>query len=302
MHSGVALRLQWDLDKAHDWAVDANGFYLEQRAAGANISSNGAAGSPVLARPFFNVNAGVEDADPLAVPGVQSGRLGISLPSRLFGADSNLRYNYLGGRDDGYRITILAGVRYLRLDEKLVIAESLQDLPGVGAQGNTTSLGENFTDYNTFLGGQIGLEYEWRLGPVFMIVGGKCAFGNTHELQRNTAFTQITEPNGTVTQNNDRGLLVQPSNAFRISKDTFAYVPEGTFNLGVEFNKNLRASLGYNVLAISHVMRPGYQVDRAVNIQALQPFDEIGIARPALQFNQNAFWVMGLTANVEFSF
>jgi len=266
------------------------------------VSSAGAPGSSVLARPFLNVNSNVEDADPVAVPNVMAGTFTVETPQRFYGADANLRYNYLNSPSQGYRITALAGFRYLQLNEGLVIREALQDLPGLGAAGNSYSLTENFNTRNSFYGGQVGFDYDWHLGPVFLGLTSTVAFGKTHQEQTNAAITRIAEPNGTVTVGVNRGLLIQPSNAGQRSRDVFSMVPDTTAKLGLELNDHIHFGVGYNFLYWTGVARPANQIDRAINIQALQPFDQIGAARPAPVFASSGFWAQGLTVHLGLTF
>src|SRR5262249_15480324 len=143
---------------------------------------------------------------------------------------------------------LLLGARYLNLDEKLEIAESLQDLPGLGIQGNSTQLGESFVAYNRFYGGQIGLGWELCLAKLSLSVDARVAFGSNRETSKVSGFTTIPEPDGTVTTGINRALLVQPSNAGRFTRDEFAYVPETTVRFAYAFNDYVRMSIGYNFL------------------------------------------------------
>jgi hypothetical protein len=301
-HSGVRATLRYDLDADEDWAVDASFFALEQRTGRKAFRSTGDPGSPVLARPFFNVNLGVEDADPVAVPNVLSGTISVETPRRFFGADADLRWTYYASAAAMTRVVFLLGGRYLSLDEKLIVGENLQDLPGLGNPGNAYLLNENFTTYNRFYGGQAGAEIESHFGPAILKVVGKVALGTNEQVLANSAFTQIREPNGVVTTGPNRALLIQPSNAGRFTRHAFAAVPEWGVFLAWEFNRYVRLGAGYNFLYWTQVLRPGSAVDRAVNIQALQPFDQVGIARPAPLLDHTGFWAQGLTVNLEISF
>jgi hypothetical protein len=299
-HSGARMTAAIALNP--DLALSGGGFFLLQTTGRKVVSSGAGPGTPVLGRPFFNGNANVEDADPVAVPNAMRGTFTVQTPLRLYGTDANLRWTYINDRSGGYRLQILAGGRFLRLDEKLGIGEGLQDLPGLGAGGNNYSLREAFNTRNSFYGGQLGLDYETAVGPVYFGATGTLAAGTTYQVQNNSASTRITESDGTVTVGVNRGLLIQPSNAGKRSRDAFSIVPEATVRLGYDFNDNVRLAVGYDVLYWSGVARPGNQIDRAVNIQALQPFDQIGTARPAPVFNSSSFWAQGLTVSLGLTF
>ena len=65
---------------------------------------------------------------------------------------------------------------------------------------------------------------------------------------------------------------------------------------------HLPISPGYNFLYWTGVARPGNQMDRAINIQSLQPFDQIGQARPAPLFSSTGFWAQGMSVQMAFTF
>src|SRR5207247_504486 len=100
----------------------------------------------------------------------------------------------------------------------------------------------------------------------------------------------------------NRGLLIQPSNAGVHNRTAFSVVPEAAANLQYLFNEHVRCGVGYSFLYWTQVGRPANQIDRAVNIQALQPFDQIGVNRPELRWSNGNFWAHGLNAKLEFAF
>lgn len=300
--SGGRLTAGYWLDEAETWGVEASGFLLEQRSQVTSFGSGGAAGTAVLTRPFFNVNAGVEDADPVAVPTALAGTITFFQPRRFYGAELDLACSQPKSVYKLSRLSAFAGVRFLSLDEKLGIVENLADLPAQGQAGNTFFLSEGFTTYNRFYGGQVGLAWQLHLGNAFINLVGKVGVGENRQTLKTGAFSQITEPDGTVTAAADRGLLVQPSNLGTFRHNNISVVPEAQATLGYEFNEHVRISFGYNFLFWSQVLRPEGGIDRAVNIQALQPFDQVGPAQPMPRFNTTGFWAQGFTANLGFSF
>ena len=300
--SGVRGTVTYWFDHEATCGLDVSGFFMEQRSNLNIIGANGAGNTQVLGRPFFNVNLGVEDADPINVPSVQSGTIAILQPRRFWGGEANM----IWGQDPSIyskgRCSFLLGGRFVSLDEKLIASNYLSDLPGVGIQGNNTFLQDNFTEYNRFYGGQVGLGWDGHLGCLFFNATGKVAFGVNNQTSKASAVTSITEPTGQVTTSFDRGLLVEPSNAGTIRRNEFSFVPEATVHMGIAFNENFNIAVGYNFLFWYRVLRPGNQIDRAVNIQALQPFDEVGPARPMVHIQNSNFWAQGLTATIGFSF
>jgi hypothetical protein len=301
-HVGYRFSALYDLCDDRVWSVQAGGFILENTDPGTSVSSPGAVGSSVIARPFFNGNTNVQDSDPIAVPGALSGTILIQQPQRLYGADANLYWNYFS--QDAFTTTgsLLVGARYISLDEKLLIGESLQDLPGLGQPGNSYLLHENFTTHNRFYGGQVGAVYATCCGNFTFQVLGKLGFGTNEETVEINGNARITEASGAVFAAANRALLVQPSNTGRFRRNEFSVVPEFNFKTDYAFNDHIRLGVGYDFLAWSRVLRPSDQVDPTVNIQPIQSIGQVGLARPLVPLRQSDFWVQGLSLNLEFSF
>ncbi len=300
-HSGVQLMLRWDLDGEHGWVAEASGFTLGHRDSSTTVSSDGGPNTLVLARPFFNANTGTQDADPIAVPNVMSGRITIQQPQDFYGADLTFHSNYWWS-DTVSSAYLVAGLRFLELDERLLIDESAQDLPGLGAAGNSYALKERFSTFNRFYGGVVGLEYIWYVGPLFLKAQGRVGLGYNQELLGIAGSTQVTDASGNVTTAANRALLVQPSNAGSFHNNVFAAEPEVHLTAAYDITKNIRVGAGYDLIYLTNVLRPGQQVDPTINIQALQPFDQVGPARPGVFLNQSTFWAQGVNFTLEFSF
>src|SRR5262249_46381240 len=135
--SGGRFTAGYWLNRSQTVGVEGSYLFLGSR------SVNFAAGTPgagpfVIARPFFNVITGAEDSELVSVPGLLTGAVGVSLSSRLQGAELNGVCNLCCGCSG--RVDLLAGFRYLRLDEGLGIAENLAVAPGVPVTGGTNFL------------------------------------------------------------------------------------------------------------------------------------------------------------------
>jgi hypothetical protein len=299
--SGVRLNFGVGLDNSCDWSVLGSAFLLDQRSGSRVVSSNGDPTTNVIARPFYNVVAHQQDADPVAVPGIASGSIRIDTPRVLYGADVNARYHYLLEPDS--RLIFLAGVRFLALDEGLNITETSSDLPGLGAPGNNYFLAERYKTQNRFYGVQVGSEYSYRFGRVSFDGIGKVAVGAMQKTLINSAVIRIDEPNGIVETNTNNALYISPNNAGRFHHTTLAVVPEGALRMNFDFNEYIRFSVGYSVLYLSSVIRPGDQVDRNVTVQpvGVAPFYFPPPAHvPTL--TPSVFWAHGLDVGLRFSF
>jgi hypothetical protein len=301
-HDGFRLMFGYDFDPQGVLGIDASYFWLDRTSPSATVAGNGAANSAVLTRPFYNVVTHQPDADPINIPGVMAGTFTANAPLGLMGAEANLRWLVNSSPINGPRFTLLFGAYYLNLDEKLVISESLTDIPGLGAGGNHYSLGENFTTYNRFYGGQIGAAYDWRIGPVVLEFIGKCAAGQNYETLAISGYQSVVEADGATATNPKAALYVGPGNVGHYTNNEFALVPQAQFKLYYEFNENIRLNVGYDSLWINHVLRPGNQINQNVNVQpiggpAVPPLDPT-----VLPFHSSGLWAQGFNIGVEINF
>jgi hypothetical protein len=299
LHSGVRVTLAADLDQAQVWSVEASGFVLEDKPSTATFTGTGLPGTRVLARPFFDLDRGIESAAPFSAPGALAGSLSVGLDNRFYGADANVRYCYWRSAAYDGRVDVLVGGRFLALDEGLSFDEGVFGLAGSALPGSFMSSSESLRTTNRFYGGQVGLAYEGRAGDVFLNAVGKFAVGQNVQTLTNSATSSLTDAAGNVTTV-PTGLLVQPSNAGRFTHSQTSFVPEVGLTLGYEFNKNLRLAAGYTLIVWTDVLRPEKQIDRTVSFS--QAPDVFGNSRPGVTFKDTTFWAQGLSVSVQLSF
>lgn len=307
-HSGLRLSSEVWFDPGEVLGLQGNWWILNQQDPKFSAGGDGGAISQLIARPFFNVNTNLEDADPVNTPGVQSGHIMFSSPRYLMGGEANLCYNYLLDTLSGFRLALLAGGRFMLLDEKLLISETTTQLPDVfGNPGPTDVIGENFTCYNRFYGGQLGGQMEFLLGPVYVQTIAKIAYGNTNQVVEISGSTVQTNPpnpffNLPATTVSNTALLVQPSNSGRFTRNESSWVPEGQLNLGYAFNDNFMIRGGYTGMYWTNVVRPGNEINTNVNLQPLGSPVQIGPAAPIFAFRPTNLWIQGIQVGLEISF
>jgi hypothetical protein len=291
--------------------VELGYFFLNNGTQGLDATSSGAAGSAVLARPFFNVVTGRADEQLVASPGVARGTVRASANSNFQGADLNLFCNWCCqsaccptdccqldcAPATRYRVDWFVGPRWLQLDEDLVIAEQVTDARA------TFTIVDRFETRNSFYGGQIGARAQYWRGRYFVNVLGKLALGNMHQEVRITGTTIIDRP-GAVPSVQQGGLLAQPTNIGNYSRDVFVVVPEIGMNLGYQLTEHVCVFAGYTFLYVSNVVRPGDQIDLGVNPtqvpSANGPVGLVGPRRPAFAFHDTDFWAQGINLGVGF--
>lgn len=291
------------LNDQQSTGIEGRGFFLGERSADFIA---GTAAFPVLARPFFNLNDFRQDVETIGFPGLSTGVFTLQSPSRLWGAEANIRQN-LWCADCGW-FDFLAGFRYLDLDEGLMTSEVVfvnrNPPPAFRHFAGDTRVGvDEINTENKFYGGQIGGVGEWRQGRLACQVRATVGFGETHEtVAVSGAQLRITRTGeATVSPGN---LLALPTNMGLTTRNQFAVVPEVGINFGWWLTDNVRVNLGYNFLYWSNVVRPGDQVDPVVDISQIPNFRSgvpfTGFARPTVVPNDTDIWAQGINAGLEF--
>ncbi len=321
------------------WGFEISGFVLEQGKKDFTAASN-AEGLPLLVRPFLNVLDTLESGFEVASSGNLQGAIHIHGDSQFWGAESNLVAHSV--RDGNRRFDLIAGYRFLDLDERITIQENLvalkEDatlfhvfLPPTGQpatfitvkQGARVIVYDDFSTRNRFNGGQFGGRFQWMRDRWTLDLTAKIAFGFTHEESRifglsvlnNPGEPTVAAPGGvlalTVPPGNPAG--APTSNIGTLSRDAFAVVPEVNLQVHYDVTSRIRASVGYNGLYCSAMARPGDQMDRLLNPKLVptggsfnpvtEPFNpRAEQTRPAGGLRDSGFWANGLNVGLEFRY
>jgi hypothetical protein len=266
--------------------IEGGGFFLGRQTSSFSAASTG---TPILTRPFFNAATGLQDSELVAAPGILAGAVTARTSNTFYGAEANLRSNILCG--PCWNVDLIAGYRYLSLDEDLTIGESLQALQ----VPLTFVLNDSFRVQNRFNGGQIGFESEWRRNRWSLDLKTKVALGDVTE---HVDILGSTLTNGVAAAH---GLLAEPSNIGSFQRNRFAVAPEIGANIGYQVTDHLRAFVGYDFLYLSDVVRAGDQVDLRVNPNQLRGV-ATGPALPAFNFHSSDYWAQGVSFGLEFKY
>ena len=295
-HSGGRFTTGVWFDRERCLGLEGSFFFLDD--SGSSYSNN-SSGLPILARPFYNPVTRTEASELVAFPNVIAGGVDVRSSSRLMGADLNLRWNWFRG--PCWNLDFLTGFRYMGLDESLNITENLT-VPGGAFAGSNILVMDSFTTKNSFYGGQLGLDFEFRCGRWFLGLSEKVGLGNMHESISINGATTFMTPDGNMSVQRG-GLLAQASNIGNSSRDRFAVIPETGLRLGYQVTQHMRVFVGYTFLYASEVARPGALIDRAVNPSQLPtqfgPGTLVGPARPAPVFRNGDFWAQGVNIGLE---
>ena len=298
--SGWQVRGGLWLDCEQKLAVEANFFLLEQVGAGLDTTSNG---TPILARPFFNTELGRPDAELIAFPGLLTGRVSVAETSSLLGTGAWLRCNLCCGCN--HWVDGVIGYRYLRLRDRLTITENLVSTDPASATtplGTTLNVLDRFETTNQFHGVDLGLAGEVQRGALALEWFTRLAVGvNTGDVATGGASAFAVPGSAPTVQ--PGGLLALGSNSGRFSKDRVGLVPEAGLRLGYQITPWLRGSVGYTFLYWTDVVRPGTQIDTAVNPNLLPPAVPGGASRPAPRVGDTTdLWAHGLSLGLELRF
>ena len=257
--------------------------------------------------PFFNVLSGQPDSSLVTYPGIASGRVIVTAPTFLQGADVNLNATLLQG--ERVRLDGLAGFRYLnlqeglRLDQISQVALAPQYAGMIPYDGNTITVSDLFETHNRFFGGQLGARGEFRYGRFAIDLLGKVALGVSNEVVSIHGTTRI-DPQAPIAANG--GLFAVSSNSGQFVKNTFAVVPEVGITLKFQLTDRLRVFAGYTFLYWSNVARPGDQVDTNVNPNFVPTSNMFGAAAgpssPTFAFHSTSFFAHGANLGLEFRY
>jgi hypothetical protein len=298
---GGRISFAYWLFDTHTLAIEGNFFILEQQTIPMNFGNDGTSTTAVLAKPFFNPVANAQDADPRGFPGTLSGNVNFNYTSRLMGAEVNGRWFVFGDDNcEGPSISVLAGVRWLSLQEKYVSDETVTELPA--GTGSTFFISDNFGTFNQYFGAQSGLQLKYRWdGNLAVHVQGKIATGPNYETLKIHGFSSVLDQFGTLTTGN-QGLYAQPSNIGDRKHTVMAFMPEGSGGFDWEPFSWLKLQFGYTFMYLNKVIRPGESIDTRVNIQPVGASAQFGPPLPVAAFHQTGFWVQFMNFGVTFAY
>ncbi|MCO6457968.1 MAG: BBP7 family outer membrane beta-barrel protein [Pirellulaceae bacterium] len=296
--SGGRITLGYWLDPCHCWGLEVDYLGLEDESADFVAQSGGL---PILARPFFNVQDNQQDAELVAFPNVLSGRVAAAGSGQFESLEILARRMLY--QDCCARMDLLVGYRWARLDDQLRVVENLTTLgTSTGIEpGTTIDLFDQFNTKNDFHGAVLGVSGQWRRNNLTLELLMKLGLGNTRSQVLIDGGTTSVTPSG-MTATHSGGLLAQDTNIGVYENNEFAVLPELGVKLHYDFCCRWRASIGYNFLYWSSVMRSGEQIDFGVNVSQLPPGPLTGSPQPRYLGTTSDFWAQGLSFGLEYRF
>ncbi|HMO37531.1 MAG TPA: BBP7 family outer membrane beta-barrel protein, partial [Gemmatales bacterium] len=292
MYGGRVMMGFW-FNRNQTWGLF--GSYFTTNTSANSFQAASFDGTRFLARPFYDTNPALEL--PLFSPdreqlervsdlGGQGGSVTINRNHMLRSANLNFRFNLWNNYPTcsrwNWHVDSYVGVKYMGLDESLSIREDLRayaDILGfpftpggytlLFPAGTEITVIDEFRTRNNFIGANLGLMNEVRLGRIFMELRAGIALGTTYSEVVINGSTQYRLPNLPPTPVQNGGLLALPTNIGTYRSSAFSYIPEFGVKLGLQMTDHLRVYAGYDLAFWSNVVRPGQQIDRHVNTSQL---------------------------------
>jgi Putative beta barrel porin-7 (BBP7) len=273
-----------------------------------NFSAASAGGTaPIVSIPFFatvafpplNLNPAGETA---LNAGGDPNTVTLSSSSRLWGTEASGVFRLSDGPNGC--LILLAGVRYLQLNEGLALNDTIAD----PTTGGIVSVTDSFATNNEFWGGQLGLRAEFCYNRLTVQTTLKCAVGVNYAAVDINGDSVVTKgAAGFTTGTYPGGVFAQASNIGRHATTAFSAVPEAQCQVAYDLSKHLRAVFGYSFLDVTDVVRPGQQIDRNINPTQNVLFGGTGgvlqgAAAPLGTINWSNYWAQGLNFGFQFRF
>jgi len=284
----------WDSDRI--CGIEASAFLTEQRAE-VNQFFGPIDGRTVLARPVTNVLNGVPESILISSPPGFGGSAGTYTASRAGGAELNFLRNWC--YYDRIKFNTLFGVRWMALNEQLRV-DSNSVLTDVDpADPPIRDISDSFTTRNNFYGLNFGFRSEFRKGRWFTDMTAKVALGFTHEKLNQSGFTRFVDQG--IETVIPYGAYVLEPNSGRFSEKDLSALPEFNIKFGYQWSQRISTYIGYDIMYLSNVVRPGDQVNPNINPTLLpisnvyNPQFPFGPPEPALLFKTTDFTMQGLT-------
>ena len=303
VNAGLRVTATYRIDNR--MGVELGGFYLPSRTTSSSVSSTGQPGSIDLLLPFYDVTTQQENVTELSYWPDYRGSAQATFSNSLGGGEVNVTWSL--PPQDGWRLDLLGGFRFLQLRESYTITTSSPYNPPNPADiWNTT---DAFAARNRFYGLQVGARAAFERGPWVGSLAAKVAFGTMQQRVSVSGFLVTNDyTNYGATQIFPGGYFAFPSNSGNHTQSVFATVPEITLNVGYRLTPEATVFVGYSLMSASNVVRPGEQINR--NIDPTQtvsygndsPVQSVGAAQPAFSLATTDFWARTLTVGFAYRF
>jgi len=300
VHPGGRVRLGLWLDPCESAGFEASYLGLADRRASFTAASPA---TPILARPYLDLQTNQQDAMLVAHPDFLDGSLNALVETGWQTVE--VAYRQAFWRQCERRADWLVGYRYASLDEHFEVSQTSRFTvarPPILA-GTRKDVFDTFAGQNEFHGGELGLIYQDTHGRWTGELMLKIALGGTRgrvDVQGRTVTVVPVPGGGISTAEFDGGLLAQTTNAGQHVQDGFAVLPELGVKFGYEITPQLQLTVGYGLFVWTRVMRPVDQID--LSMSQLPPEPPTDARQPQFPFSTTSFWAQGLQFGLAYAF
>lgn len=317
--SGTRFTFGYTMGADRRFALEASGFALQQQSAG-YASRGDDTGHPILGIPVYNsidyriggqrIFPG-EDSLPFSLAedpararsdGLITG--GIDIVNNLELWSGELNGVFTLHRTSSWEISGIVGVRYLELSESLQLTSVIAGL-SKAYYGQFGVVQDGFSTKNRFYGGTLGLRGRYSTGRLSLDMSARIALGTVDQIQTIAGgYWSYNFRGPGVYDAGTQGVFAQTSNEGRFSSERFAAVPEAQIKIGYAITPRLRATIGYDFLYFSSVMRPGDNMNR--NLPKGQTFNQadptVSGTSPERLSRTTDFFAHGVSVGMEYRF
>lgn len=290
--AGARLRLGWTI--IDQLSLDSSFFISEQRSNVFDRNSD-ANGNPLLARPFFDLQFGEQQANRIAEPGVAQGFTHSSLSTRILGAESVVRWSE-APRNDGPVWSMFGGFNFVRFDEQLFDSDVSLAIPA--GTGSNFTFTDHFSTSNRLYAAQFGAQLDCCFPDGVLTVFGKVSVGAVEQNLWISGITTETDAGGVTTVARNQGLYAQPTNVGRYDEWEVGAIPEFGISVGYSLHPRVRVNVGYTFMYLVNVIRPADQVQQSITVQTPNAPLEAPFRPVINSFDTTNIWIQHLNFGV----
>jgi hypothetical protein len=314
---GGRFKMGWAVGAGNQAGFEVGYQFLGTRSNTDSFRNYGSSREALLGIPLRNANTGAEDVVLLGGFG-QTARFDVIQSGRVQGWTATGLGNLYNGTS--LKVHALAGYRYLMLNEGVrldlrsslvstgLVHPTINTMPGTAQP--TVSLrsasADQFDAHNRFHGAQVGFRTEFEHQGFFAEVDTKMSLGRTVEVVKVSGQTVAVAdtPGGPTVSYFPSGVFGQPTNSGRVSRSSFAFLPEADLKVGFRFGERSRFFVGYNFLYLNHAVRASEQFDRTVDLTQTMNTNDIRVpsTRPLLPMDRSDIWLQGLSLGLEWRY
>jgi hypothetical protein len=307
-HGGARFGGRYWFGPEMKWGFGGDFFFL-----GKNTGTFLAESStiPLIARPFLNLNQNQQFSEIVAFPGFSVGSTLVTTATDAWGGGFDIYRNIVS--TPCHHLNFLTGFRFMRLNEELTITETFARLPNAPRTlglPNVLSgvVTDKFSTVNEFYGANFGIDGEIRRGR--FTLGGRAAIavGEVFQTVQIDGMQALRYDTGAAAMF-PGGLLALPGASLgNFKRDQFAVMPEIGVKLGYDLLPHLRLTVGYNLIYLSSVLRPGDQVDTALDVTRIPNFPlnpaptPLVYTRPLPPLRDTGLTLQGITLGLQYNF